>query len=74
MACDLRSFSVVEDPEQAQEDAVSQLPDIHGEKIYFAEYTLMGYAMAVCYKNNEVLPVVWREVNFEEWYKTIEWS
>lgn len=67
MACDLRSFSVVEDLEQAQESyAVSESSDIPDSKIYFAEHILPGYAMAVCYKNNEALPVVWQEVILEE--------
>ena len=65
MACDLRSFSVVEDSEQAQEAyAISELPDIHGVKTYFSEHTLPGYAMAVCCKNG-VCPVVWKEVVIE---------
>ena len=75
MACDLRSFDVVGDFAQARAtDVLSEVPDIHGLKTYFAEYDLSGYEMAVCYKNNEVLPAVWREVNFEELYTTIEWS
>ena len=67
MACDLRSFSVVEDSEQAQkDDVISGFPDIHVAKAYFAEYTLPGYTMAVCYKNNEMLPIVWQEVDLDE--------
>lgn len=36
------------------------------EKMYFAEYSLPGYVMAVCYENHEALPVVWREVRLDE--------
>lgn len=66
MSCDLRSFSVVEDSEQAQEaDAISEANDIPGTKIYFAEHDLPGYEMAICYKNREPLPVIWKGVDLE---------
>lgn len=67
MARDLRSFSVVEDFVQEQEaDSISGPSDSCGVKRYFLDCTLPGYAMALCYENNEVLPVVWQEVNFDE--------
>lgn len=69
MACDLRSFDVVDDSGQMQEtDVLSEVPDIHGLKTYFAEYDLSGYEMAVCYKNSGEIPVIWQEVNLDELY------
>lgn len=66
MACDLRSFDVVDDSGQMQEtDVLSEVPDIHGLKTYFAEYDLSGYEMAVCYKNSGEIPVIWQEVEIK---------
>lgn len=48
MACDLRSFDVVE----------------NRVKFFFSEQTISGYAMAVCYENHMELSVSWQEVNF----------
>ena len=48
MACDLRSFDVVE----------------NRVKFFFSEQTISGYAMAVCYENHMELPIAWQEVNF----------
>lgn len=43
--------------------------DVVTEKeMYFAEHSLPGYAMAVCYENHEELPVVWKEVCLGELY------
>lgn len=53
MSCDLRSFDVVA-------DCVNRIEE--DKKMYFAEYGLPGYVMAVCYENHEELPVIWREV------------
>ena len=63
MARDLRSFSVVEDFAQAQGDAISELPDIHGSQTYFAEHILPGYAMAVCYAGVNEMKTVWAEID-----------
>lgn len=37
------------------------------KKMHFSEHGLPGYAMAVCYENNEKLPVDWQEVCLDEW-------
>lgn len=66
MARDLRSFSVVEDFAQAQGDAISELPDIHGPQTYFAEHILPGYAMAVCYAGVNEMKTVWAEIDLRE--------
>lgn len=74
MACDLRSFDVVGDFTQVQEDdvrtgaimyAVSEALNIHGAKTFFSEHTLPGYEMAVCYKNSGEIPVIWQEVEIK---------
>ena len=67
MACDLRSFDVVGDFLKTQEaDVRPEISETYDEKIYFAEHTLTGYAMAVCYNNSSEIPVIWQEVNFLE--------
>ncbi len=63
MACDLRSFDVVRDVRQEKEHCLQSKPlTVHGEKTYFAEHTLPGYEMAVCYQNGSEIPVVWEEI------------
>lgn len=66
MACDLRSFSVMEDSTQAQEVyATSESSDIHGAKTFFSEHILPGYAMAVCYAGVNEIQTVWTETDLE---------
>lgn len=56
MALDMRSFSVVE--------GEMDLPD---GRCYFEDYALPDYRLAVCYANAELLPVLWTEIDFEEY-------
>lgn len=77
MACDLRSFDVTGDMLLVQEVDVCGLSNCNGadseqlrEMIFFADHELPGYEMAVCYENSGELPVVWQEVNFDDWHQS----